>query len=268
MAKFLLWNVQRKPLESLVLTLVGQHAIDVVLLVEYAADSSLLEEWFGRLGYVKTPSQTRFGVFARATISFNRLPISALTSRVDYFEVTFPSRAVGLIALLHNFDRRNSDEDTRAALFQDVVANLKLEEGRLGTRSTIVLGDFNANPFERSVVGVGGLHAIGVRSVRERTSRKVAGLDRDFFYNPMWRLYGHGADAGSASFHLEGYNAYELIWHMLDQVVIRPESVAWFPEDRLQIVSHVGRQPLTRESGIPNKDFASDHLPIIFEWNL
>ncbi len=42
MAAFLLWNVKKKPLDTLVQNLVQQHQIDVVLLVEYAFGVSQL----------------------------------------------------------------------------------------------------------------------------------------------------------------------------------------------------------------------------------
>lgn len=268
MAKFLLWNVQRKPLEPLVLTLVGQHAVDVVLLVESAGPDSFLANWLGRAGFRVVPSHARFGVFAHQDFSVERLSVSALTNRVDYFRMGFPSGSNGLIALVHNFDRRNYGDETRAGLFADVASNVRREEEKFGHRQSIICGDFNAHPFEPAVSGSHGLHALGVRAVRDQTVRRVAGTDRDFFYNPMWRAYGYGTDAGSATYFRAGNNAYELIWHMLDQVVVRPDGLAFFPEDKLRILDAVGARSLTRRQGEPNDTFASDHLPVLFEWNL
>ena len=61
----------------------------------------------------------------------------------------------------------------------------------------------------------------------------------DFFYNLMWRAYGHllDSDAGAATHYWMGANARELGWHMLDQVVLRPEESPRFPEhqNRLEV---------------------------------
>lgn len=268
MARFLLWNVQRKPLESLVLTLVGQHAIDVVLLVEYGGSGSVLPDWLARSGFVVVPSHPRFGVFIHREFRAERLDASKLLDRVDYFRLTFPSGTTGLVALLHNYDCRNYGEETRAALFADVASNIRREEERAGHRRSIIAGDFNAHPFDAAVVGSHGLHALGVRTVRDRTTRRVLGMERDFFYNPMWRVYGHSTDAGAATFFRAGNDAVEHIWHMLDQVVIRPDVLDAFPEDNLEILISVGLRSLTRRRGEPDSAFASDHLPIVFEWNL
>lgn len=153
MAKFLLWNVQRKPLESLVLTLVGQHAIDVVLLVEYGGSGSALPDWLARSGYEVVPSHPRFGVFIHGEFLAERLDASKLVDRVDYFRLTFPSGTTGLVALLHSYDRRNYGEETRAALFADVASNMRREEERNGHRRSIIAGDFNSHPFDAAATG-------------------------------------------------------------------------------------------------------------------
>jgi hypothetical protein len=67
MVAFLLWNVQRKPLDSLVQNLVHQHSIDVVLLVEYAFGVSQLPFLLLNDGLVKRSSSPKFGVFLRNT---------------------------------------------------------------------------------------------------------------------------------------------------------------------------------------------------------
>jgi hypothetical protein len=55
---------------------------------------------------------------------------------------------------------------------------------------------------------------------------------------------------------------------MLDQVVLRPGESPRFPEDKLQIISDVGGISLLDVDGLPDRQTASDHLPVIFHWNL
>jgi hypothetical protein len=55
---------------------------------------------------------------------------------------------------------------------------------------------------------------------------------------------------------------------MLDQVVIRPAESPSFPEDQLEIVSSVGTVSLLAPDGTPDTTVGSDHLPIVFHWNL
>jgi hypothetical protein len=120
--------------------------------------------------------------------------------------------------------------------------------------------------------GSDGLHAIGVQSVRASTSRTVSGAGgaTDFFYNPMWRTYGHQQhqEAGAATHYWIRAWAHELGWFMLDQVVLRPEESGRFPESQLRIITQVGAISLLDAEGLPDAQTASDHLPIVFHWNL
>lgn len=275
MAVFLLWNVNRKPLDALVEALVQQHNVDVVLLVEYAFGTSQLSTLLPRLGLIKRTESKRFGTFIRATHGFRRLNYK-LVNRVAMWRWTPPSGQDGLITLVHGFDRRNYDDSTRRVLFGQIAAAVRRrEEGH--HRRSIVLGDFNAQPFESAIIASDGLHAIGMRAMNNMVSRKVAALkDRaDFFYNPMWRLYGHFPlkEAGMGTHYWEKSFAHEYCWHMIDQVVIRPEEAARFPEDQLSIITKVGNNlanaiSLLDTDGKPDSKSASDHLPLLFQWNL
>lgn len=271
MAAFLLWNVDSKPLDGLVQNLVRQLQIDVVLLVEYAFGVSQLQSLLEQDGLFKCSSPERFGVFARSSQTLRRLRYR-LGKRAGLWAWTPPSGQEGLAVLLHGYDRRNCDDSTRRMFFRrigDAVRNC--EEAR-GHRRTVIAGDFNAHPFDSAMTAADGLHAIGFRSVAAQSARKILGVGAaaDFFYNPMWRAYGQDQhpDAGAATHYWLGRNAHELGWHMLDQVVLRPEESARFPEDQLRIVTQIGGIGLLDADGLPDRKTASDHLPVVFHWNL
>jgi hypothetical protein len=271
MAAFLLWNVHRKPLDSLVQGLVRQLNIDVVLLIEYAFGTSRLPALLMQEGLFKRPSSSRFGVFIRANQSLVRVR-SLLGNRVGVWKWRPPSGQEGLLVLVHGLDRRNHDDSTRRIVFRRIADAVRRREEKRKHRRTIIAGDFNAHPFESAIADSDGLHAIGVRVVQGGTSRQVrgGGAPADFFYNPMWRLYGQspGMEAGAATHYWLGSWGHELAWHMLDQVVLRPEESVRFPEDQLRIVTRVGNLSLLDAAGLPDGQTASDHLPLVFHWNL
>jgi hypothetical protein len=268
MANFLLWNVQQKPLDPLVARIVDEHRIDVVLLVEYPLGGTFLPEPLGSRGFVKVASHRRFGVFSNPAIRFEPVDIVSSSDRANYWRCLSQSGMDGFLALVHGFDERNKKDGTRAGQFRRITENLRILEKQFGHKRTLIAGDFNANPFDSAVVSAEGMHAIGVRSLRGRSDRTYLSEPSDFFYNPMWRVYGHGIDAGAATHHYHGYDAYELIWHMTDQVVLRPEALDLFPEDELRILGGVGEESFTDRFGVPDREAASDHLPIAFAWNL
>ena len=52
-------------------------------------------------------------------------------------------------------------------------------------------------------------------------------------------------------------------WNILDQVLIRPDLLENFDAKNLQVPDAVGDISFLKK-GLPDKDFISDHLPIIF----
>lgn len=271
MAAFLLWNVQKKPLDNLVQNLVRQHNIDIVLLVEYALGKSQLPLLLPKDGLIRRSSSPKFGVFVRNTHRLRVLRYG-LGKRANLWRWVPPSGRPGTLVLLHGFDRRNYDDSTRRAFFRRVREAVQRREESAGHQRTVIAGDFNAQPFDSAMASADGLHAIGVRAVNMNVSRRVSGAAAavKFFYNPMWRAYGQlpQSEAGSATHYWLGRWAHELGWHMLDQVVLRPGEAFRFPEDQIKIVTQVGAVPLVTPEGLPDSQTASDHLPVVFHWDL
>jgi hypothetical protein len=83
----------------------------------------------------------------------------------------------------------------------------------------------------------------------------------------MWRLYGSdpAGDAGAGSYYYHGgSDATEPFWHMLDQVLIRPECADRLPPNELRLVTVTGTERLTDADGFPDAQLGSDHLPVTF----
>ena len=55
---------------------------------------------------------------------------------------------------------------------------------------------------------------------------------------------------------------------MLDQVVVRPEALDRFDESAVRVLTAVGGGSLVGPDGSPDSAAASDHLPLVFAWNL
>jgi hypothetical protein len=188
MPTFLLWNVQRKPLDVLVLSMVDRFAVDVVLLIEHGGALTSLPGWLAGVGFHECIGYDRFAVFARDGLSLNRLLVPGQHSRFDCWQIVASSGTDGLLGVVHGQDVRNSPgAETRAVLFRQLATTLEFHERRLGHSRTVVAGDFNADPFAPEVVGANGLHALGVRTVRGEFARRTNEQAVTFFYNPMWR---------------------------------------------------------------------------------
>jgi hypothetical protein len=271
-AAFLLWNVQNRNRDLLVQSIVREHKIDIVLLIEYSPTKtgSDLSNLLQGDGLMKRSTSEKFGVFGRLAYSMLLSPVT-IGTRLELWDWTPDSGVGGRFALVHGLDRMNNDDGTRRVFFRRVADVVKAAEATSHRRS-IVVGDFNAQPFESAILSSDGLHAIGIRQESNQTSRVLRLSDdrEEFFYNPMWRLYGHlpAQEAGMATHYWQNRLASELFWHMLDQVVLRPEECVRFPEDTIKILTTVGTVQLLSPDGIPDETVGSDHLPLVFHWNL
>src|SRR5579883_2847358 len=120
MANFLLWNVQRKPLDHWVVRLVEEHQIDVVLLVEYAGGSSITKSLTAQR-FTPVQSQERFGVFSNGRVRLEPIRATVANNRACFWRSVGGSGTEGILVMVHGLDRRNyPKDDTRTAQFRQI----------------------------------------------------------------------------------------------------------------------------------------------------
>ena len=83
------------------------------------------------------------------------------------------------------------------------------------------------------------------------------------FYNPMWNLFGD-FEAPYGTYYYGKNTIDNIYWHILDQVIIRPNLRDSFVDKSLKIITKTNSVSLLNKKGHPDKK-TSDHLPIVFE---
>jgi hypothetical protein len=106
------------------------------------------------------------------------------------------------------------------------------------------------------------------RETASKGSRRVAGREYPFFYNPMWGHFGDMNEGSPGTYYYSGSRHKEFFWHIFDQILIRPALIEFFQHDSLKILSTDDNVSFLTTQGLPNKSIASDHLPILFKLNL
>jgi endonuclease/exonuclease/phosphatase family metal-dependent hydrolase len=148
-----------------------------------------------------------------------------------------------------------------------------ISRGRIGTyvRSEInerwrqgpliMLGDFNANPFDPEVCGCEGIYAVRDRADarQERASPLVPlGEKQRPLYNPMWSLLPESRTRPAGTHvHDAGLT---LRWRLYDQILMSPDlidAIRGAPE----ILAEVAGQRLLNTNGNLDESI-SDHLPV------
>ena len=202
MITFLLWNLNKKPLTERIARLAERHDIDILILLECEIPTpQFLETVNARTSSIYEPTRSplcdtitiyaRF--FSEFVVPFQEGP------RYTIRKLVLPARPDLLLATIHLPSRLYFDsQNEECSNFADVI---KEQEQISGHSRTIVVGDFNLNPFESGIIGANRLHGVMTRETAARGHRTVQGVKYPFFYNPMWGHFGDGKEGPPGTYY-------------------------------------------------------------------
>ena len=262
--RFVFWNVHKKNLNNLVCSIAKATEADVIVLLENGDTDkktlAVLRKEVSESFYrpKPPPSNTpRFSCFCK-----NRS--LDLTEVHDGLRTSVRKLKLGLqhalLVLVHGVDIRNNDSQTRQSLAQTVMSDMKLVQAAQQFHPMIVLGDFNLNPFDSAMNLAAGFNAMMTRACVSRGVRIHVEKEYDFYYNPMWSLFGDNTE-GPAGTIYDTSNQGPYGWNMFDQVLIHHSLVNRF--ESVAILTEAGDVSLMDANGRPDSKNASDHFPIM-----
>ncbi len=265
MPRIIFWNVNKKDLTSFVCSITASTNADAVVLLEnnvpikktlQALQTNISEDFYHPNALPESTGQ-KFHCFCRK----RELDLSEThnESRTSVRELKI-GRHRTLLVLVHGVDIRNHDPQTRQSLVQELAGMMKFVQKDKKTDKLILLGDFNMNPFDSGMTLAAGLNAMMTKACVERGYRKYHSNRYDFYYNPMWSLFGDNTD-GPAGTIYDTSSQGPYGWSMLDQVIIHHSVVGLFHS--VKILTKAGAESLMNTKGRPDKVNASDHFPIL-----
>lgn len=269
----------------LVASLAYEYDVDLLILAENAIDTrDLLEQLNGNLNasaeaiYHDEPFY--FDQTSEAVTLFSRLPKANMVPIFDEKKLTIraiqlPRMEEIILVGLHLPSAMSMNEVDRASLSAEWNRTIAEAESGRGHLRTLVVGDFNMNPFEQGMIQYNGFNATMCRQIAKRKSRKVQDRTFNFFYNPMWNFLGDNREGPPGTYYYSGSTPSALFWHVLDQVIIRPEIIDIFPQESLKVITQTGNSNILDSQGRPinnviklldknGRPTPSDHLPIVF----
>jgi len=167
---------------------------------------------------------------------------------------------------VHLPSKMHQDSDDQAGLLSWLADDIARVEQELQHTRTVVVGDFNMNPFEVGLISSVGLHAAMTRDIARAGQRTVQGRACPFFYNPMWGFFGDTSAGPPGTYRYDrSGRPVNYCWNIFDQVLVRPALLDSFKSDRVAVLSSAGDVSLLSRSGRPTP---SDHLPIVFQIDL
>jgi hypothetical protein len=267
MPTILFWNMSGVNDAGLVASLAHEHATDILVLAECAIPTQKLQlalNTGSRRLFFPDPLAT-----GRITLFTTVKPLKKTESFVKdtrYCSVRqykLPLFGSMLLVAVHLSSKTNLEGAEQSQLAGRLRELVNEAEERVGHARTVVVGDFNMNPFEDGLVGSEAMHAVSDRRVAARGSRTVLSEPRTFLYNPMWRFLGDNGPHPPGTFFHSGSSPVTHFWNVFDQVLFRPELLPHFTDDGVRIVTEIRGVPLACDKGRPDRTVGSDHLPIV-----
>ncbi len=273
--RFLFWNTncamneeQRKKVElidEVLGNIICENAVDVVILAEYGGNveflcRKLLERDID-FREVKLPGCDEIIMLAKSHLEINLLPQSSSYSLVN---ISFRDCNL-IVAALHLPSKLHDKKDrTKESICRRIIDDIQTSENNLLHDNTIIVGDFNVNPFEDLMLGADLFCANPFREETIKRKQRTFAKDKHkMFYNPMWTLFNEN-NFPIGTYYYTAHEHTNTYWHMLDQVLVRPCLVDRIEDGSPQIIYKTQSRSLLNRNGYPANKI-SDHLPLFFE---
>jgi hypothetical protein len=271
--KIAFWNINKKNLSDLLVDFVKENEIDVLLLAETGDGTVVLD--FIKKQKKMNPGK-RFSeisnakVFVLSSYSEENFKIkpSKFSSRWNGYTITIPTIIKFNLFCVHFPSKVNWSAESLALECVNLSREIEEFENETGIFETIVIGDFNMNPYENGLVAANGLHALPDINylLKKSEGRVVNGIKYKYFYNPMWNHFGDGElPLGTYYYRESGHISQE--WNIYDQVIYRPSFDERIKKNSLKIIFQIQTENLLDAMKRPDKENYSDHLPILIEIN-
>jgi hypothetical protein len=258
----LFWNIKNNH-NALYATskMVQDQKTDILVLCEIDSENHkyLSKLLLGYESSLPMPNNRTY-VFHRKDYKINKIKdgnyysafiINEVSTTILMITVHLPSR-------MH---RTDSEIGIQASL---IKREIEILEAQHNTENTIVVGDFNLNPFSDGMVSVDGFHAVMCLNTALKKKRKVDREEYRYFFNPMWAVQGNHENTVLGTYY-HHKNPISYVWNLFDQVILRPSLINKFDISELDVVTIAGENSLLTENGLPDRKKFSDHLPIKFK---
>lgn len=178
------------------------------------------------------------------------------------------ANAITLVAAHLESPQRVRREENRKEDVRLLSLNILDIEQMQQNRRTLLVGDLNYDPYDLPLYGANYLHAVPTKTLANQKQRTVDGVERPYFYNPMWGHFGDKDGSPAGTYYKRAADLDCRFWHIPDQLLLRPDLLKYWQDDYLAVLTRIGGQDLIKGDGTPDAASVSDHLPLLFCLNL
>lgn len=269
MAVLMFWNTGRRASADVVVTLCHEYDVDVLVLAECELPTAELNSRFDRRGpaRIKEIPASADHLSGSAVRVFSRLPSrfwAEILHRPRYTirHLVLPIGLPVLLVGVHLPSKLYAQSRDHHHLVRQLREDIRSAETGVGHQNTVVMGDFNIDPFEDAMTAADGLHAMMDKEIVRRGSRYALGSSWDYFYNPMWSLLGDESSGPSGTYYYRGgASMVKRFWHSFDQILLRPNLLGHYRPGGVRVIESVNDRTILRHRSGDRGH--SDHLPVM-----
>jgi exonuclease III len=260
------WNIKKKSFTKDIVDFTYSKDLDILILAECTVSIQKLEEEL-RNGHSKKnysglkEMHPKFKILTRFDTKFIKnydKEFGGKSWTINKF--TFPTLKTFSIISVHLPSKTHWDDFSQSLEAVNLANEIRKYEIKNG-RNSLVIGDFNMNPYEVGMTSSLGLHGIKDMEIAKKDSRVVQGVKYDFFYNPMWNFLGDKREVSGTYFYKKAVHN-NVMWNTFDQVLIRPTLLSFFKIADVEIATKIGSTELVDARTKQIKSNFSDHLPL------
>lgn len=223
MLNILFWNLRKNAIENYIVECIAENDIDIAIFSEYEKiDFSLIENRLGKM-YKRisgVQENEKVSLIAKNTIS---VAVRQQQHRYNLYIIKTGVKDY-ILAALHLEDRRNYKTADRNATIQNLVCDIEKTEALLDCDNTIVIGDFNANPYDEEVIGKYTFNSVLFKSVIHKGEfTNPNSLKKKRFYNPILHYISEDTGMYGSFYYDQDYKTP--YWHCFDQILVRKSLV-------------------------------------------
>lgn len=253
----LFWNLGKKKNADLLSECMMERDVDIAVLAEHRnldrdRMAELLPNYLIQEGNGGCEKLVLY-VKDEVCVSVRREQSRYTVNQVSFHNENF------ILCGVHLQDRR-SDPHSVARLFsiRETVQSLRSVESETGIENAIVIGDFNANPYDKELLQTDAFNATLFKDViLANEHRTWQGNSYRLMYNPILNWLSESPRNYGSFYYSDGpLTSY---WHCLDQVIVTKGLIDRI--ESLQYLRSIGEASLIADIA-PSKSI-SDHLPLL-----
>lgn len=254
--KILFWNLNGNNIKEYIKQCLVENEVDIAVFAEHKGVNfiSLEHEMLHSYRHIEGMGGCdKIAIFAARPAT---VLIKQEQSRYVLYTVDF-DRKKYVIASVHLQDRRSSDSAIRIETIGRLMNDVKNLEQSSKCNNTIIIGDFNANPYDEELLQMNAFHAVLFKEIiRKSETRTIDNRAYRRLYNPTIHFLSEDTQNYGSYYYQNG--SCTPVWHCLDQILVSKALIDNIKS--LQYIRNIGDKSLINRIA-PNRNI-SDHLPL------